>query len=138
MLMTGAGVALVDGALLGLALGTGRTALAVAAALVGVVAAVVLGWLTPAPQTQTASTVTLGVPVTPTVPPADAEAADAATTGAAAAQAAETGAAGVPLEAPATPAGTAPDAAPGLAPAPVPGVGADADDDEPLTTPAAA
>ncbi len=78
VLLTGAGIAVVDGVVLGVALGVGATGVAVTALALGIVAAVVLAWVTPdAPQVQR-STVTLGVHMAPTAalePDEDAEAA---------------------------------------------------------------
>ncbi|MCL1871133.1 MAG: hypothetical protein FWF90_12060 [Promicromonosporaceae bacterium] len=65
VLLTGAGIALVDGAALGVATALGREAAATAALIVGLAAAVVCAWLTPdAPEPEHAL-VTLGIPASP-------------------------------------------------------------------------
>ncbi|WP_425955882.1 hypothetical protein [Xylanimonas sp. McL0601] len=71
VLLTGAGIALVDGVVLGVALGVGRTGVAAAALAVGLASAVVLALLTPAAPPGEPVMVTLGV--RPTAQPAEPE-----------------------------------------------------------------
>ncbi|ACZ32111.1 hypothetical protein Xcel_3110 [Xylanimonas cellulosilytica DSM 15894] len=75
VLLTGAGVAVVDGVVLGVALGVGSTTVAATALAVGLACAVVLGWLTPAGPVPEHTLVTLGTP--PTAEPAEPDAPDA-------------------------------------------------------------
>lgn len=65
VLLTGAGVALVDGVVLGVALGVGSTAVAATALAVGLVSAFVLGWVTPTAPVPERTLVTLGTRPTP-------------------------------------------------------------------------
>ena len=65
VLLTGAGIALVDGAVLGVALGEGRTMIAATAVAIGLASAVVLAWVTPAASPGEPGMVTLGVRPTP-------------------------------------------------------------------------
>lgn len=59
VLLTGAGIAVVDGIVLGVSLGVGATGVAATALVVGLAAAVVLAWLTPDARQVQRSTVTL-------------------------------------------------------------------------------
>ena len=64
VLLTGGGVALVDGSLLGVALALGWSGVAVAAAVAGVAGAVLVALATPEPRPLVRpSTVTLGLPL---------------------------------------------------------------------------
>ncbi|QAY69298.1 hypothetical protein [Xylanimonas protaetiae] len=65
VLLTGAGIAVADGTVLGVALGVGSTSVAVAALAVGLASAFVLGWLTPAASVLEPPLVTLGTRPTP-------------------------------------------------------------------------
>ncbi len=65
VLLTGAGVAVADGVVLGVALGVGSTAVALTALGVGLASAVVLGWLTPTAPVDEDVLVTLGTRATP-------------------------------------------------------------------------
>jgi hypothetical protein len=65
VLLTGAGVAVVDGVVLGVALGVGSTAVAATALAVGLVSAFVVGWMTPTAPVPERSLVTLGTRPTP-------------------------------------------------------------------------
>lgn len=65
VLLTGAGVAIIDGVVLGVALGVGSTAVAATALAVGLASAFVLGWITPTAPAAERTLVTLGTRPTP-------------------------------------------------------------------------